>query len=178
MAAACKWLIPTGVTHGVVRWMLSSFGKTAGKGNAGLGLGVTRNEGWRQEEAGALVNSPGPKSEPATTHKPHCAMLHWALQSAGSVPWAAPGGKIISPVLQTRKPRHKEAVSCSGATQRANHSHGRSAFKHSFSETCCSVLILQVWHYVKHSQCTSGGLSSSPLTHLQQHQKYAAVAWK
>lgn len=67
---------------------------------------------------------------------------------------------------------------CSGAIQAANHSHGKSAFQHSSSETCCSLLILQDWHYIQHSECTSGGLSSSPLTHLQQHEKYAAVAWK
>ena len=35
--------------------MLSSFGQTAGKGNSGLGLGVTHNQGWRKEEAGALA---------------------------------------------------------------------------------------------------------------------------
>lgn len=67
---------------------------------------------------------------------------------------------------------------CSSITQGANHSHRSSAFQHSSSETPCFVLIFQVWHYVKHSQCTSGGLSSSPLTHLLQHQKCAAVAWK
>lgn len=90
--------------------MLNSFGKPVGKGNAGLGLDVARNEEQRKEEAGALANSPDPKSEPATADKPHCAMLGWALKPAGSIPWAARGGNHFScfPHKETKAQRGRE----------------------------------------------------------------------
>lgn len=170
-SGSCLWGDPCG--GGV----LSSFGKAAGKGSTGFGLGVAHNEGGRKEEAGPLASSPGPKSEPATLT---ILTVPCSLSSAASrtSPLGCPRGGMIVPALLTSKVRHGVAVSLLRSHAGSQPHHGKRAFQHSPSKTCCSVLILQDWLYIKHSECTSGGLSSSPLTHLQQHQKYAAVAWK
>lgn len=162
-----------GVTH-VVMGCSAALVKLLAKATLDLAsvLHATKGEGRKRLGPWQAALAPN------LSQLPHSAMLHWALLPAGSVPWAAPAGEWLSLLYRQVNWGTEGLWACSGVMQGANHGRGMSAFQHSSSETCCSVLVLQDWHYVKHSECTSGGLSSSPLSHLQQHQKYAAVAWR
>lgn len=176
MAAGCEWLVPTDVAHGVVGCS-AALVKLLAKAALDLASVSHATKGEERKRLGPwrAALAPNPSQLPLTIPTVPCFTELCRQQDESPGPPHRENNFSCSTDKETeaqggcepaQEPR-EEPTTATGVVLSNTH-----PLKHA------ALLILQVWHYVKHSQCTSGRLSSSPLTHLQQHQKYAAVAWK
>lgn len=176
MAAACKWLIPTGVTNGVVGCS-AALVKPLAEAALDLASALHAMKGEERKRLGAWRAALAPNLSQLWLTNPIVPCFTELCNQQHQSPGLSQEGNNFS--CSTDK-KTKARRSCEPAREprREPTTAMGVVLSNTYPLKHAALLILQVWHYVKHSQCTSGRLSSSPLTRPQQHQKYAAVAWK
>lgn len=109
MAAACKWLIPTGVTHGVLGCSVA-FRIPLAKAILDLALVSHASGGEERKKLQAWQTALAPNLSQLLLTNPTVPYFTEPCAQQGQCP-GLPQGEIISCALRMRKPRHREAAS-------------------------------------------------------------------